>query len=158
MYVSQMPSPKTRFTIGREPTCDIPLPDDSVSRLHAELTVLEGGKLFLTDCKSSNGTFVLRDAQPRRITQELILPTDRVQFGRLIVNAADLLAAVSPINVTHRLPAAPPPPPPPPPPPEPAPPIPAKPARPRLVRCECGAIKTEGTICTTCNSGRHLIP
>lgn len=153
-----MPSPKNRFTIGREPTCDIPLSDDSVSRLHAELTVLEGGKLFLTDCKSSNGTFILRDAPPRRISQELILPTDRVQFGRLIVTATDLLAAVTLPNPSTRiLPPAPepiiqpaPPLPPPPPPP--------KPARPRLVRCECGAIKTEGTVCPTCNSGRHLIP
>ena len=102
-----MPSPKTRFTIGREPTCDIPLTDDSVSRLHAELTVLEGGKLFLTDCKSSNGTFLLREAQPRRISQELILPTARVQFGRLVVAASDLLAAVTLPNVTQKLPPAP---------------------------------------------------
>src|SRR5678809_1541964 len=56
-------TPKTRFTIGRDRGCDIPIADDSVSRLHAEITLLDGGRVFLTDCHSSNSTFVMRDGK-----------------------------------------------------------------------------------------------
>ena len=49
-----------RFTIGRDRGCDIPIADESVSRLHAQLTFTEGQQIFLTDCQSSNGTFLFR--------------------------------------------------------------------------------------------------
>ncbi|MBI4523796.1 MAG: FHA domain-containing protein [Deltaproteobacteria bacterium] len=32
-----------KFTIGRDKNCDIPIADDSVSRLHAEITIVDGG-------------------------------------------------------------------------------------------------------------------
>lgn len=132
------PVQKTRFTIGRERTCDIAIADDSVSRLHAELTILEGGKLFLTDCHSSNGTTLLRDGVPRRISQEMVFPNDRVQFGNVVLSVSDMVE-----SVRGRTP-----------PPKKAGPRPVQdpPAGGRLVRCDCGAIKPEGKACPACGA------
>jgi predicted component of type VI protein secretion system len=138
---------KTRFTIGRESTCDIPVADDSVSRMHAELTVVEGTRFAITDCKSSNGTFLTREGKTRRIQQELLQPSDRLILGRATLAVSEILALLAP----HLAPAAPiaaaasaanatvviPQPPPPPPP-------------PRLKRCACGAIQKDGARCPIC--------
>ncbi len=131
-----MKTEKTRFTIGRERTCDIPIADDSVSRLHAELSLLEGDKLFLTDCHSSNGTLLLRDGQSRRISQEIVRPTDHIQFGNVVLPMADILSSISGRRPAagHKTPN-----------PETRPPAGAK-----VVRCECGAIKPEGKKCPAC--------
>ena len=134
-----MKTQKTRFTIGRERTCDVPIADDSVSRLHAELSVLEGGKYFLTDCHSSNGTTLLRDGTPKRITQETVYITDRVQFGNVVLSISDIVdsirsrapkAEMKPPASDHRPP----------------------PAGAKVIRCECGAIKPEGRKCPACGA------
>ena len=49
-----------KITIGRSTECDLVLADISVSRLHAELELLENSRLLLTDCHSSQGTFLIR--------------------------------------------------------------------------------------------------
>jgi hypothetical protein len=128
---------KTRFTIGRERSCDIPIADESVSRLHAELTILEGGKLFLTDCHSSNGTALLRDGQARKISQEFVLPSDRVQFGDVILPMSDLVD-----SVRGRVKQ---------PPPAPAAKLNPAPGQ-RVERCPCGAIKPQGKPCPACGA------
>lgn len=46
---------QTRFIIGREPGCDMTLPDQTVSRWHASLKREDDGWL-LTDLGSTNGT------------------------------------------------------------------------------------------------------
>jgi len=46
-----------RTILGRRDTCDIILSDSSVSRRHAQLEQ-KGGRFWLTDLGSSNGTFV----------------------------------------------------------------------------------------------------
>lgn len=131
-----MKTVKTRFTIGRERTCDIPIADDSVSRLHAELSLLEGGKLFLTDCHSSNGTLLLRDGHSRKVTQEIVQPTDRIQFGSVVLAMSDILAS---IGGRHPAPE------------RKAPKSDARPAAgAKVMRCECGAIKPEGKKCPAC--------
>src|ERR1019366_6358103 len=45
------------MTIGRDPTADISVSDQSISRKHAKVG-RENGKVRLTDLGSSNGTFV----------------------------------------------------------------------------------------------------
>ncbi len=45
------------FSIGRDPRCDLHLPNPFVSRWHAKLTVKEG-KVWLEDMGSRNGTFL----------------------------------------------------------------------------------------------------
>ena len=83
-----------KFTIGRDRGCDIPIADESVSRLHAQLTFTEGQQIFLTGCKSSNGTFLFREERPEPIQQEFISPEDKVQFGSVTFQVADLLVAI----------------------------------------------------------------
>lgn len=46
-----------RYSIGRDPSNEIQITDDSVSRHHAELTSQGGGKYLLRDLESANGTF-----------------------------------------------------------------------------------------------------
>ena len=43
------------YRIGRGAGVDIQIDDDSVSRVHAELTVTQSGAYYLTDCASSGG-------------------------------------------------------------------------------------------------------
>src|SRR5487761_1751296 len=78
---------------GRDRGCDILIADESVSRVHAELQMLEDGSLVLRDCGSSNGTRLLRKTGPRPIVQEQVSASDQVQFGDATISVADLLAA-----------------------------------------------------------------
>ncbi len=44
--------------IGRSSSCNMVLPSDRASSLHAELLVLDNGEIYLEDKNSTNGTFV----------------------------------------------------------------------------------------------------
>ena len=134
-----------RFTVGRDNSCDVPIADDSVSRLHAQVVFTDGDQIFLADCHSSNGTYVVRGGQPRRIQQEFVSPADTVQFGEAVVRVADLLAAIRSKHQkvrTDHLRAA----------------RPEPPAGPgivkgqRLVRCACGGVKAKGEKCPLCGN------
>ena len=155
-----------RFTIGREKSCDVPIADDSVSRLHAEIWLAEDGALMMVDRGSSNGTTLLRGGQSFPLRQDVLLPGDQVRFGSALLSATELVKAVESRNpgaLTPRSGAAmappryapqPLPPPPPAMTPPPAPP-PGGPMGPSstgvLVRCDCGAIKSVGQICPGCH-------
>jgi hypothetical protein len=71
----------TPFSMGRDPECDVILPDSSVSRRHVRVTALEG-TLSVEDMGSSNGTFV--DGQ--RITG----PTDIGEDRSFMVGRVDV--------------------------------------------------------------------
>ena len=47
----------TPMLVGRAPTCDVPVFDPTVSRRHAELSLVGGG-VKVVDLGSANGTFV----------------------------------------------------------------------------------------------------
>ncbi len=134
-----------KFTIGRDRGCDIPIADESVSRLHAQLTLTEGQQIFLTDCQSSNGTFLFRGGQPEPIQQEFISSEDKVQFGSVAFQVKDLLVAIKrkhkQVNTDQLRGSE-----------NPPPPVRPKPWAPgkRLVRCVCGAVKVRGERCPTC--------
>jgi pSer/pThr/pTyr-binding forkhead associated (FHA) protein len=128
--------PGEKITIGRDQACDIPVADDSVSRRHAELTMIEAGKLLLVDCQSSNGTAVLEEGRPRPIRQAFVTPSDRVQFGSVVLNVSDLVEAVS-----ARKPKAQP---------QPERAVAAAVSPHRLVRCECGVVKAATSKCPEC--------
>jgi hypothetical protein len=76
---------QTRFTIGRDPNCDLVIPDISVSRWHAGLARGAAGWL-LSDLGSTNGTRLngwrVRDAVPVRCG-------DRVSFGAVTFELRD---------------------------------------------------------------------
>ncbi|MCP4171156.1 MAG: diguanylate cyclase [Fuerstiella sp.] len=48
---------RERTSIGREPSCDISVDDNAMSRTHAAVDLL-GGRYFLVDLNSTNGTYV----------------------------------------------------------------------------------------------------
>jgi hypothetical protein len=68
---------QSRFTIGREPACDMTLADDTVSRWHATLERSAGGWM-LADLGSTNGTRL----NGWRVNQPTwVRPGDMVSFG-----------------------------------------------------------------------------
>lgn len=69
------------YVVGRDRACDVPLDDSSVSRRHAEVVRLAGGRLYVTDCATTNGTFVLDGGAWRAIRQAFVEPTGRIRFG-----------------------------------------------------------------------------
>jgi hypothetical protein len=153
-----------KFTIGREKSCDIPIADESVSRVHAEVWLSDDGCLMMADNGSSNGTTVLRNGLSFPLRQDVMLPTDQVRFGNVTLGVSDVVEAIESRNPGALLPGggfAPPPPPPPAlsAPPPPAGMVPALPMAPppvqvrpgQLLRCSCGAIKAFGKACPECN-------
>lgn len=70
----------TQLAMGRDPHCDVPLTDASVSRHHAELRV-EEGKFHIIDLNSSNGTFV--NGVP--VSEAVIRPGDQIRLGSQIL-------------------------------------------------------------------------
>jgi len=73
--------PDRLYTIGREDDCDVPLKDELVSRVHARLRG-KGGRYFIKDNHSSNGTFV--NDHPIAPTREL-QSGDKLSIGTTIL-------------------------------------------------------------------------
>ena len=80
------------YVVGRERGCDVRLDDPSVSRRHAEFVRLADGRLYVTDCATTNGTFVLERGEWREIHQAFVGPGDDIRFGALRMPAARLKA------------------------------------------------------------------
>lgn len=119
-----------KCTIGRASTCDVVLADESVSRIHAELTFFEDGKLLVTDCRSTQGTALIHlGAEARAIKQELVSTRDTLRFGKVQMSVTDVLRA---IRLKDR-------------------PVAAKTmSGVGLVRCECGSVKIKKNPCEVC--------
>ena len=124
------PNLERKYTIGRALTCDIVLADDSVSRVHAELTFLDDGKFLVTDRGSTQGTFVTRQGGEARITQrEPASLSDTMRFGTVSMPVREIVRA---IHLKH-------------------PPVaPMPPEGAGLVRCQCGAVKVKNNRCEVC--------
>lgn len=78
------------YVVGREPGCDVWLDDASVSRHHAEVVRLSGGRLYVTDRATTNGTFVFDGNTWRGIRQAFLKPGGRVRFGDVEMSAGRL--------------------------------------------------------------------
>lgn len=146
-----------RFTIGRERSCDVPIADESVSRVHAEIWLTSDGALMMTDRGSANGTTVERAGQSFALKDQVVLPSDEIRFGSVTLPVSELIVAIELKNPGALTLAGRKPPPPPPPPPLPKPPPAANPfgappvaGQEMFVRCHCGAIKRVGQICPGC--------
>ena len=77
-----------RLRIGRGRDADVVVRSESVSRLHAELTITDVGggrggvrQYTLTDCDSTNGTRVLRHGRWQRVGHEIVAPDERIRLG-----------------------------------------------------------------------------
>ncbi len=127
-----------RFTVGRAPSCDIPIADDSVSRVHAEIVIIGKDRMVVRDLGSQNGTILIRQGREFRLGEETIYLSDSLRFGEVTLAAREMFEALGPEN--------------PPAPPEPTP-VPQHNAgggSAALVRCECGAVKPRGQRCPVC--------
>ena len=65
-----------QFSIGRDPSCDLPLRESSTSRRHATLEK-EGNDWVLRDEDSANGTFV----RGRRVKRARLFGGETIRFG-----------------------------------------------------------------------------
>ena len=63
-----------------------------MSRLHAEVIPLPDGRVYVTDCATTNGTFVHEGGQWRRIAQDFAAADGRVRFGDVEMRVPLLLA------------------------------------------------------------------
>ena len=132
-----------KFIIGKYADCDVVLSDDSVSRRHAELIVVDG-KLVLIDRHSLNGTYIIKDGKTRKITQELVQASDKVQFGTVRYELRELLSYIQRkhpgLQLTGSLKSV----------------VPEQKGEmnyvqgQELIRCECGVVKVKGNQCHTC--------
>ena len=123
--------------VGRDPASGLAIEDARVSRRHAALRPLEGGRIELADLSSANGTFV----NGVRIAGPTILSGDeRLRFGdtTLVTSARPLSGSETMVGAP--LPRGGDPPPPPPPPPQPSGPSPSVIERVRLRRTTRAAV------------------
>jgi len=88
---AQYPLGSGPVVVGRAvgPGVGVILPDASVSRAHARLDPLPGGRYRVTDLDSTNGTFV----NEVRVAQGDVFEGDFLRFGECVVR---FLAAVPP--------------------------------------------------------------
>jgi len=72
-----------KSTLGRKTDNDVPIPDESASRVHVELIYdQKANTVVVRDLNSTNGTFVNREriTQPRTLT-----PDDQIRIGQHII-------------------------------------------------------------------------
>jgi RND superfamily putative drug exporter len=85
------------YLIGRDDACDLVLEDESVSRRHATVSILPGGRAILTDLGSHNGTYV----NGGRIEGSVELNGgEELAFGNTIVDVGLPRAAVTVVAQT----------------------------------------------------------
>lgn len=75
--IGSLPTP---FVVGRDPECDVILPDSSVSRRHLRVTAAPNG-LFVEDMGSSNGTWL----DGKRVNREIVAAGHPFIIGRVSV-------------------------------------------------------------------------
>jgi diguanylate cyclase (GGDEF)-like protein len=68
---------RDELVIGRSPDVGIHINDDGVSRRHAQITRRSDGSVFITDLKSTNGTFCNGERVDVRVLQD----GDKIQIG-----------------------------------------------------------------------------
>ena len=89
------------YTVGRDASVAITLQHETVSRRHAELIPVPDGQIYITDCASTNGTFIDENGQWRKITQDFVSAGGRVRFGEVEVSVQRLLAEISRLGVNR---------------------------------------------------------
>src|SRR5258705_4884853 len=72
--------------VGRAPTCDVSVPDPTISRRHAEL-VVDDDQVTLRDLGSSNGRFV----NGRKVAAATLEVDDLVAFGKVAFRLATFI-------------------------------------------------------------------
>lgn len=88
------------YNIGRSKDCDVIFQDDSVSRKHAEVVITHAGKIFVTDCGSSQGTFLAKNGEWEKLTQKFVSESDVLLLGRFQVTVNQLVNDIKQGNLS----------------------------------------------------------
>ena len=83
------------YAIGRDAAAAITIQHETVSRIHAEAIPLPDGRLYVTDCASTNGTFLNESGRWRRISQEFASAGAQLRFGEVEMNVSALLTRIA---------------------------------------------------------------
>ena len=86
-------SPAT-YVIGRSSAADIVLSDPTVSRLHAELVRSADGTWYLTDRRSTGGTYLLESGHWVAVDQQFVRPGDQLRLGGFECTLDDLVRRI----------------------------------------------------------------
>lgn len=83
----------TKFTVGRDnKKDDVFIPDESVSRGHLSVEVLNSNQVYLQDLDSTNGSFLLRHVGMVSLSNKQVANlSDRILLGDHETTVADLL-------------------------------------------------------------------
>lgn len=89
------------YVVGRDNSripCDIytPARESTVSRPHLELTITDDGKYYILDVNSASGTFIMKNRQWQRISQEYVGIDTAVRLGTFETTVRKLLAMKAP--------------------------------------------------------------
>lgn len=87
--------PRRAAFIGRSRDNDIRLTDRTVSRRHAELTLTDDNRIYLTDCGSKYGTHIRIGSGWQPIRQRFVGPNDLLRLGDFQIGVGDVLARMS---------------------------------------------------------------
>ncbi len=74
---------KTPWLIGRDISCDYVVEHERISRQHAQLAS-KGGRWFLTDLQSTNGTY-LNGNKIQAKEEKALIDGDDIQLGKIII-------------------------------------------------------------------------
>lgn len=88
------------LTIGRASnsmTVDVSIPrvEDTVGRIHAELSILPDGRLYLLDKESVNGTFLFNNGEWEKINSSYVTQDSRVKFGEYETIVSEIMDSQS---------------------------------------------------------------
>jgi hypothetical protein len=73
--------PPAGVVVGRNHDCGLMLADQLASRYHARIEPAPGGRWFITDLNSSNGTLV----NGMRVSSQPLNPNDQIQIGTTVL-------------------------------------------------------------------------
>lgn len=118
-----------RYTVGRAKNSSLPIADDSVSRMHAEIWFLGPDRIRIRDLGSRNGTKLLRGEQEFVLGEETALSSDQICFGDVTIPVRDLIDALRDISDRN---------------------VAARTQHQKLMRCVCGAIRPSTEKCPVC--------
>jgi Inner membrane component of T3SS, cytoplasmic domain len=84
------------FTIGRDPSCDVVLADETVAREHARLEIVgDDGHFILSDCGQAPATKIVHHGEARPIRRAIVTLEDSVRFGDIEMSMPELIEALS---------------------------------------------------------------
>lgn len=82
------------YTIGRGTDAMIECGDDTVSRIHAEITLMDDGRCYIKDRDSSNGTFVWNGTRWKRIKEQTVDIDAILLLGEFEITVKQILSNI----------------------------------------------------------------